>query len=140
MKTAIAGHSSDVWGVDISPDRQLIASASFDNTVKLWHLDGTLVTTIVGHANGVLRVSFSPDSRQIASASADGTVKIWQTDGTSVNTLNSDIGWVWDVAWNPQGTLLASGTSRFCKNTFFQKWERLAPDRSNRERDVGASS
>ncbi len=32
------------------------------------------------------------------------------------------------------------GASRFCQNTFFQKWERDAPDRSNRERDVGASS
>ena len=59
----------------------MIASASFDTTVKLWRLDGTLLQTLQ-HRDVVNKVSFSPDGQMIASASNDKTVKLWSLDGT----------------------------------------------------------
>jgi WD domain, G-beta repeat len=60
-----------------SPDGQTIASGSWDNTVKLWRRDGTLLTTLNGHESSVSSVAFSPDGQTIASGSGDNTVKLW---------------------------------------------------------------
>ncbi|WP_414573464.1 WD40 repeat domain-containing protein, partial [Nostoc sp. CCY 9925] len=60
-----------------SPDGQTIASASHDNTVKLWNRNGQVLQTLQGHSSEVWGVAFSPDGQTIASASHDNTVKLW---------------------------------------------------------------
>ena len=69
-----------VTSVSFSPDGKLLASASADNTVKLWQLDGTLLRTLRGHSDAVTSVSFSPDGKLLASTSRDSTVKLWALD------------------------------------------------------------
>jgi len=32
------GHQGAVWGAALTPDGRLLASGSFDGTVKLWHV------------------------------------------------------------------------------------------------------
>ena len=70
-------HPSQVTNISFSPDRQILVSASADNMVRLWKVDGTLLKTLKGHKSAVQSASFSPDGRAIASASADGTVILW---------------------------------------------------------------
>ncbi|MBD3325792.1 hypothetical protein GF339_14500, partial [candidate division KSB3 bacterium] len=61
-----------------SPDSRLLASASWDRTVKLWNVQtGEELRTLSGHAREVVSVEFSPDDSLLATASWDGMLKLW---------------------------------------------------------------
>ncbi|MGB0384409.1 MAG: AAA-like domain-containing protein [Ardenticatenaceae bacterium] len=97
--------------VAFSPDGKTLASASFDQTVRLWSTDGTLIRALSGHTSDVSRVAFSPDGSFVASASDDGTVRLWSTSGMLLRTLSGHTGSVWSVAFSPDGSLMASASS-----------------------------
>lgn len=105
------GHISGVNSVTFSLDGSLIASASADTTIKLWHLDGSLVNTLSGHEDVVNNVSFSPDSQIIASASQDKTVKLWSREGQLLATLLGHQGVVNSVSFSPDGQIIASAST-----------------------------
>ncbi|MEH2381023.1 MAG: hypothetical protein V7K27_19410 [Nostoc sp.] len=107
----LEGHISGVNSVIFSGDRTLIASASADNTIKLWRPDGSLVKTLSGHDDVVNSVSFSPDSQIIASASQDKTVKLWNRDGQLLATLLGHQAVVNSVSFSPDGQIIASASS-----------------------------
>ncbi|MHC5612914.1 MAG: WD40 domain-containing protein [Nostoc sp.] len=123
----LEGHTDIVWGITFSPDGQLLASGSRDQTVKLWHLDGTLLQTLKGHTDAVTCVSFSPDGQTLASASLDKTVQIWhknpvtgEFDPKPYKTLKGHGDWVYSVNFSPDGELLATGS----KDTTVKLWRK----------------
>ena len=68
----LTGHSDWVRSVAFSPDGQLLASGSDDNTIKLWQPGtGNQIRTLTGHSNWVISVAFSPDGQLLASGSDD---------------------------------------------------------------------
>ncbi|MEH2407992.1 MAG: ribosome assembly protein 4, partial [Nostoc sp.] len=76
-----------VNSVVFSPDGKRLASASGDNTIKLWDAaTGKPLQTLSGR-DLVNSVVFSPDGKRLASASGDKTIIIWNLD---LNKLVTD--------------------------------------------------
>ncbi|MGV0105832.1 protein kinase domain-containing protein [Nostoc sp. DSM 114167] len=85
-------------------NRGILASGSWDNTIKLWDVNtGKEIRTLTGHANWVNSVTFSPDGKFLASGSADCTIKLWQVNtGIEIQTFTGHSDPVSSVAYSPR--------------------------------------
>ena len=108
----LTGHTDSVKAVAVSPDDK-IASAGYDNTIKLWTMAGELLQTINAHDLAITSLAFTPDNT-LASASWDNTIKLWNLskEGKTsklLHTLKHQDG-VTAIDFNSNGTVLASAS------------------------------
>ncbi|MGW4115532.1 nSTAND1 domain-containing NTPase [Actinosynnema sp. NPDC004786] len=122
----LAGHTGPVYLTSYSPDGRFLATASFDQTVRLWDLRDPddpkpLGSPLTGHRSWVTSAVFSPDGRTLATAGNDQTVRLWDvTDPERPRSLGQPLtggnDTVYLLAFTPDSRTLvtanADGTAR----------------------------
>jgi WD40 repeat protein len=106
-------HSQEIYTVKWSPSRgqqrPLLATASFDGTVRLWNIDdGSCYRIFKRHRDSVYSVAFSPSGEFLASGSLAGQMYIWNIEeGRHVKSFKGT-GDIFEVAWNKEETRVAA--------------------------------
>ncbi|MDU8942048.1 c-type cytochrome [Ovoidimarina sediminis] len=106
-----AGHGGPVMGLAITGDGGTLLSASFDNSVGLWSLEGDeAIHWLDGHEAAVNTV-IPLTSGRAASGSDDFDVIIWDVlEGRQVQRLEGHTGKVMGLSVTRDGTRLASAS------------------------------
>ncbi|KAI1335600.1 WD40 repeat-like protein [Xylariaceae sp. FL0016] len=106
----LQGHQKQVNHVSFSPDGSLIASAAWDNHIKIWDREGKFVATLRGHVAPVFQCAFSADSRLLVSCSRDTTLKVFNMRTFKLQAdLPGHDDEVYAVDWSPDGACVGSG-------------------------------
>ncbi len=118
LATPLAGHTGPVYLTSYSPDGRFLATASFDQTVRLWDLRDPdhpkpLGPPLPGHSSWVTSAVFSPDGRTLATAGNDTTVRLWDVSDPERprslgEPLRGDNGTVYLLAFTPDSRTLAT--------------------------------
>lgn len=109
-------HRSWVSGLAFSLDQQLLASVSWDRTLKLWQpKTGELIATSPEERRGLWAVAFA-GNQWIATGGYDQTLRVWQIDRQresiliEQDTLTGHIGSIRAIAVTPDQKMLLSGS------------------------------
>lgn len=111
------GKSMDHWGsyvtLEFSPSGKILASTSFDNTVRLWDPNTGFPFQIIQSSlfDEVGTLAFSPDEKVLAFSFNCRKILLWDLNTeTSLGTLEGHSDMVATLAFAPDGKILASGS------------------------------
>jgi transducin (beta)-like 1 len=114
----LAKHSKEIYTLAWAPCgpgsrnptlEPLLATASFDNSVKIWNPhSGKLVADLNNHTEAVYSIAFSPNGKYIASGAFDARINIWSLDDFSLLRTFTGGSGIFEVSWNSKGDKLAS--------------------------------
>ncbi|XP_014663532.1 PREDICTED: F-box-like/WD repeat-containing protein TBL1XR1 [Priapulus caudatus] len=117
----LQAHQKEIYTIKWSPTGPgtnnpnmslVLASASFDSTVRLWDVErGHCKHTLTKHQEPVYSVAFSPDGKYLASGSFDKCVYIWSVQNGSLVNSYRGTGGIFEVCWNHRGDKVGASAS-----------------------------
>ncbi|KAL7139996.1 hypothetical protein ABFS83_09G090900 [Erythranthe nasuta] len=85
----LSGHEGPVHGLMFSPTSAILASSSWDKSVRLWDIfDGKGGVEKFDHTHEILTLVYRPDGKQLACSTLDGLIHFWDPiDGLEMFTI-----------------------------------------------------
>lgn len=112
LQRTLSGHSNSVASVAYNPDGQILASGSYDNTIKLWNLTKNKeIRTFKGHSAWVAAVAITPNNKSLVSGSYDNTIKLWNlVNGEQIRTFKGHSDSIETLLVTKDGKTIISGS------------------------------
>ena len=126
--TMLEGHSQDVKSLVWHTNEELLFSASYDDTIRIWAIDSIYnndgddwynTDVLNGHTSTVWSLSLDSDYNRLVSSSDDLSIRIWQC--TNNNNIKQEGSWyciniinnvhkypIYSIALNFDGNYIAS--------------------------------
>ncbi len=106
----LSGHTNIILAIALNPDGKMLASSSFDNSIRIWDVKTNFTKRVLRGTFGfVLDLAYSPDGTRLLTGGTDAIVRIWDVaTGETVVRLPGHAGPVHTVAWSPTGRHHAS--------------------------------
>ena len=102
----LPGHTDGVYSVVFSSDGSTAASASWDQTIRLWNVEtGMHTLTLEGHFD-FRTVALSPNGKTLATTGSGG-VFLWNTLNGQFNKAFNEVRFGRAAAYSPDGNTLA---------------------------------
>lgn len=108
----LQGHEDVVWDLSWSPDGTMLASASWDQTLRIWDVAAQKELFSLRGDDQYTNVAWSPDGNTLAATTWYPAVELWDVERRNqldvVETLTEMT--INDLAWSPDGERLAVAT------------------------------
>jgi WD40 repeat protein/serine/threonine protein kinase len=100
-------HSGTVSSIAFDPHGRLLASASWDHSIRLWDVrTRQCVERLHGNPSEVWAVAFTPDGQNIISGAKDGSIRSWPTNAAPKERLYEGL-WT-PIKFSKDGQVLAA--------------------------------
>jgi uncharacterized protein YjbI with pentapeptide repeats/WD40 repeat protein len=103
------GHSDYIKAIAFCPDNQLVASAGWDATIKIWRLEANSEPITLKVDSCTMAMAFSPIESILASLSKDGIIQFWDLETMhEIQHLKGHKSNGENIVFSPDGQYLAS--------------------------------
>ncbi|NEQ51003.1 MAG: TIR domain-containing protein, partial [Leptolyngbya sp. SIO3F4] len=120
-RNRVKAHNDEITAMEISPNGKYIATASNDQTVKIWDSYGRLIHEDLEHQSEVQRVKFTPNGEHLITQSRNNVITIWRFQNNNWITSHkisyeTDI-WAMDISRDSRSVAIGD------KNGQLQIWD-----------------
>ena len=85
----LAGHEGPITSLAFAPGMAVLASGSWDGTLKMWEVYKNNCLDTMEHGCDVLALCFRPDGKQLATAITSGNLVVWDAEaGSQVTSID----------------------------------------------------
>ncbi|CAO3606838.1 unnamed protein product [Cunninghamella echinulata] len=115
MRYDLKGHTGAVYTVEFSPNGELLATGSFDKTVRIWEFKSSQkeIFCLKAHTLNISDLAWTTDSNMLLSGSYDESCKTWDVHTGKLVTNVETEGFVQCVSWDfIENSVFYYGTSR----------------------------
>ncbi|KAI9487453.1 MAG: WD40-repeat-containing domain protein [Benjaminiella poitrasii] len=115
MRYELKGHTGAVYTVEFSPNGALLASGSFDKTIRIWDTASAQkeLFCLKGHTLNISDLAWTSDSSTLLSGAFDETCKTWDVENGKLLKSYDTEGLVQCVGWDfLDSNIFYYGTSR----------------------------